>query len=80
MAYLNYQELRSSQSLPPDPDWDHLKAELAAQGYQVKKILGQGGFGRAYKCIDRSGAEKVIKAAAAGGALYEEFTHMLETQ
>ena len=80
MAYLDYQSLRSSQSLPPEPDWEQLIAQLAARGYQVKTTLGEGGFGRAYKCIDDSGAEKVIKVSTAGVALHEEYVHMLETQ
>jgi len=48
---------------PPSPDWNSLERALEGHGYNVTRVLGDGGFGRAYKCKDRSGAEKVLKVA-----------------
>jgi serine/threonine protein kinase len=64
------------------PDWVSWERALIAHGYTVRKLLGAGGFGRAYRCEDRSGAEKVVKVSldpATGPLmLQEEYQFMSE--
>ena len=59
--------------------WHRWERALIGHGYTVRKLLGAGGFGRAYKCEDSSGAEKVVKVSwhpATRASLQEEYNFM----
>ena len=60
-------------------NWAGLEQELYSKyNMRVAKMLGQGGFGRAYLVVDASGADKVVKfdTTSFGSTLASEYEKM----
>ena len=51
-----------------DIDWPDMEQQLQAlYSLRVEGVIGEGGFGRAYKVMDCSGADKVVKCDGTPG-------------
>ena len=62
-----------------EADWSDLEGQLCAMyNLRIVKMLGEGGMARAYKALDASGADKVVKVntTQAGSELEHEYEHM----
>ena len=58
-------------------DWASKEKKLKARYKKLVGKLGEGGFGRAYRVIDKSGAEKVVKInLVADESLQAEYNDM----
>ena len=54
--------MRNMSEVHRDIDWPDMEQQLQAlYSLRVEGVIGEGGFGRAYKVMDCSGADKVVK-------------------